>query len=663
MNLVKRGASAITFMNVNLVLVGLVYLFSSTFTRLVLLVTEIASQNVTIVDFVLALCVGFIIDTFIALCLMFLYSLFLVVFPQKWFRFRFGRWLTFGGLFMFIYAALYLIVLELFFFAEFSSRLNYVAVDYLLYPHEVFVNIWETYPVPTVLLAVLALSVTAVWFLRRRVNQTLEVGSSLGRRVRTSLGLIAVSGVMYFSLSIDTSRVSDNRILNEIAGNGIYNFWHAFVTNELDYDLYYATIDETKALECLRRQIKTSDAKFIDSDVTTLSVQTLDRQIVSENPTRRFNIVLVLEESFGSEFIGSLKPDGKNLTPHFDSLASEGLLFTKMYATGNRTVRGLEASIISYPPIPGRSIVKRPDNENLFTLASALKEQDYQTIFLYGGRAYFDNFSYFASHNYFDQIIDETNFSHKTFSTIWGVCDEDLFSNALLTFDSLHNQGQPFFATMITVSNHTPFTYPDGKIPYDPEERTRENAVRYADYAIGKFIADAKSHDFFDSTLFIFMADHGARVYGSQEIPLDSYEIPLLFYSPALIPEGGRNDRLSSQLDLSPTILDLLDFNYRSQFFGRSLLRPSGDDDWILLSHNRDVGMLRNDTLAVLGIQGAVELWLRDSSNGELLFLGEDSQSTLSHDAISYFQIAYKMYKQRQLRAFQSPARQNDNNK
>ncbi len=646
-------ASYITGQNKLLLLVALVYLVSTTITRVTLLILQSSNVDVSALDYFQALLSGVTFDVYVASGFALLYSLFLLVFPKRWLEAAFGRWLTFGGFFIFVYAAIYLIVLELFFFDEFSSRLNYVAVDYLVYPHEVFVNLWDTYPVGTVLLIDLILSVAIVWLSRRWILSALENVTSFGVRLRSSLALLALCGAFYLSFNIDTSRVSDNRVLNEIAGNGVYNFFHAFVTNELDYEVYYATIDETEAIERVRRQVKTTDAEFTVANVESLSARTLTRRIESEKPARRFNIVLVLEESFGSEFIGSLRPEGVNITPHFDSLAGEGVLFTNIYATGNRTVRGLEASVISFPPIPGRSIVKRPANEDLFTLASALKTQDYQTVFLYGGRAYFDNFEHFASNNSYDKVLDETDFSRKTFSTIWGVCDEDLFDNALMTFDSLHAQKKPFFATMITVSNHSPFTYPEGRIPFNPQKQFRKFAVRYADYAIGKFIADAKSHEFFDSTLFIFMADHGARVYGRQEIPMDSYEIPLLFYAPALFPAGSRNDRLGSQLDLAPTILDMLDFSYNSSFFGRSMLRPDAHDDWILLSHNRDVAMLRNDTLAVLGILGGAELWLRNSSNGKFTLLGENIESSLARDAISYFQIGYGMYKKGLLKSDQ----------
>ncbi len=647
----KLFASCVVGQNKLLLSAALIYLLSTTITRVTLLILQSSNVDVSVVDYLQALLSGVTFDIYVASGFALLYSLFMLVFPKKWLQAALGRWLTFGGFFIFVYGAIYLIVVELFFFDEFSSRLNYVAVDYLVYPHEVFVNLWDTYPVGTVLIVDLILSVAVVWLSRRLIVSALENVASFGVRLRSSLALLAVCGAFYLLLNIDTSRVSDNRVLNEIAGNGVYNFFHAFVTNELDYEVYYATIDESEAIERVRRQVKTADAEFVVPDVKslnsrTLSSRTLTRHIESDEPARRFNIVLVLEESFGSEFIGSLRPEGVNITPHFDSLADEGMLFTNIYATGNRTVRGLEASVISFPPIPGRSIVKRPANEGLFTLASALKTQDYQTVFLYGGHAYFDNFAHFASNNSYDKVLDETDFSIKTFSTIWGVCDEDLFDNALMTFDSLHAQKKPFFATMITVSNHSPFTYPEGRIPFNPQKQFRKFAVRYADYAIGKFIADAKSHEFFDSTLFVFMADHGARVYGRQEIPMDSYEIPLLFYAPALFPAGSRNNRLGSQLDLAPTILDLLDFSYNSSFFGRSMLRQATDDDWILLSHNRDVAMLRNDTLAVLGILGGAEIWLRDSQNGKFTLLGEDSESSLAKDAISYFQVGYGMYKE-----------------
>ena len=583
---------------------------------------------------------GIPFDIFISFCATFLFVVFLSLCPSKFLAWKPVQWILVGGLFLFIYGVIYLGVVELFFFDEFNSRFNYVAVDYLLYPHEVFVNIWDSYPVLEILIAVLVATCFLMYWLTPRFRRAMRTPKPAASRFRVLGIYLLVIAVGFFGLNINLSQISSNRVLNEITANGVYSFFYAAVTNQLDYDIYYSRISEREATARLRAQLSTPDATF------TNPVDSLDitRRIVDTESPRKFNIVLVLEESLGSLFVGSLHPEGPACTPQFDSLAANGLFLTHIYATGNRTVRGVEASLLSFPPIPGQSIVKRPLNENLFSLPSILKANGYQNVFLYGGRSYFDNFLQFASHNNFDRILDQTDFKNISFETIWGVCDGDLFDNSLLTFDSLHAEGRPFFATIITVSNHKPYLYPEGKIPYDPKKQERLHAVRYADFAIGDFVRKAQSHEFFDSTIFIFLGDHGARVYGWQQIPMDSYEIPILFYCPALIPAGRRLEILGSQMDLAPTLLDLLNFSYTSKFFGRSLLQVHQDQEFALLSHNRDVALLRNNRLAVLGIQMDNGLWDRDPADGGFKSLPMETDSTLLLDAISYFQTAYRLY-------------------
>ncbi len=588
---------------------------------------------------------GIPFDIFIAFCITFLFAIVLTLSPWRLLNWRPMQWLLIGGFFLFTYGGIYLGIVELFFFDEFNSRFNYIAVDYLLYPHEVFVNIWDSYPVLEVLIAVFVASFVTTWLLAPRLRRALSATKSVKSRLRLLGVYVAVVALGYFLLNINLSRISDNRVLNEISSNGIYSFFYAAVTNHLDYDIYYSRIDDRDAVTRLRSQIMTSDAVFSDP----IDSMNITRQITDSGTPRSLNIVLVLEESFGSVFVGSLHPEGPACTPHFDSLVSEGLLFTRIYATGNRTVRGVEASLLSFPPIPGQSIVKRPLNENLFSLPSVLKSMGYQTVFLYGGRSYFDNFQQFASHNSFDQIIDQTDFSNVTFETIWGVCDGDLFDNSLHTFDSLHSEGRPFFATIITVSNHKPYLYPEGKIPYDPKKQDRIHAVRYADFAIGEFVRKAQSHEFFDSTIFVFLGDHGARVYGWQQIPMDSYEIPILFYCPALIPPGQRVEVLGSQMDLAPTLLDTLNLSYSSKFFGRSLFKVQQGQNFALLSHNRDVALLRNNRLAVLGILMENGLWDRNPTSGEFTQLPMMADSSLFLDAVAYYETAYRLYSSRRL--------------
>ena len=619
-------------------------LVCSTVTRLLLIGLHFGEISDSIALIIPSLIEGIFFDLFIAIAVTLPLAFMLFLFPAKWRRYRPIHWLTIAGWFLFLFAQFYLISVEAFFFDEFSSRFNYVAVDYLFYPHEVFINIWETYPVLTVIIASVALALVMTLFSGKGLLASLK---AYPLRMRTRLawmgGLFGAGLILLSGINLLPNQLYSNRVLNEISINGVYSFFDAVKTNEMDYNQYYATLDEDIAFKRLREQLADSHTRFLEGDLHSIA-----RHIESDFPSRRFNIVLILEESMSYEFVGTLEPDGPRLTPRIDSLAGEGLLFSRVYSTGNRTVRGLEASLLSFPPIPGQSVVKRPNNEHLFSLPELLREQDYSTLFLYGGLSYFDNFGYFAANNGFDRVVDELDFKDPIFKTIWGVCDEDLFNKSLTIFDSLDQEEKPFFATLVTVSNHSPYTYPKGRIPFNPDEQHRTYCVRYADYALGKFIDDAKSHEFFDSTLFVFVADHGARVYGSQQIPLRSYRIPLLFYSPKLIPEGTRVAVTGSQMDVAPTILDLLGFDYNSMFFGRSLLSTPPDKERVLMSHNRDASLMRNDTLLVLNIKQGMEWWEVDSV-GNTESLPDDSDPGISDDAMAYYMTAYNMFKRHEL--------------
>ncbi len=623
-----------------------IYLAVCVLTRISLILAGAGELHGDFLSIIPALLVGLLFDLFVAACLCALYFVFLTILPERWLKSVTVRGLVLVGFFIYTFGLLYLGVVEYFFFGEFDSRFNYVAVDYLLFPHEVFVNLWDTYPVFQVLIASAIIALLVVYYLRRTILVSRVLPQPRGAWPKYLLLYVAIAALGYFGLSYRFTQVSDNRVLNEIAGNGYYSFFYALSTNELDYDTYYARIDDAEADRRVRDMVR-KESDVID---TTRESVPQGRMIRGAGEARRFNVVLVLEESFGSKFVGLLHPENGHLTPEFDSLAMHGLLLRHIYATGNRTVRGIEATLAGFPPLPGNSIVRRPGGHHVFTLPSVLKSQGYQTTFIYGGRSYFDNLGDFAANNDFDRVIDQTDMRNVQFKTIWGVCDEDLFNNALTVCDSMSAGGKPFFATLLTVSNHTPYTYPEGRIAADPKQQRRENAVSYADYAIGKFIRDARSHKFFDSTLFVFLGDHGARVYGAQQIPMDSYEIPVLLYCPALIPEARPVDILGSQLDVAPTILGLLNVSYESQFFGRNLLDVAEGQTWALMNHNRDVALLRDNRLAVLGLKQDIELWARDPDTGKFTRLPVDSDSGLVRDAIAWYQTAYREYRTHALR-------------
>ena len=187
--------------------------------------------------------------------------------------------------------------------------------------------------------------------------------------------------------------------------------------------------------------------------------------------------MLVSIESLGWDYVGALggKP---GLTPNLDRLAADGMLFTQMYATGQRTVRGLEALTLSVPPTPGHAVPMRPDNKGFQTIGGIFKQHGYEPLYLYGGYSYFDNMKDFFSGNGYTVIdrnsIDAADIHHET---IWGVADEDLFTLALRELDQRAAVGKLFFAHIMTTSNHRPFTYPADRIDV-PSGSGRPGAVK-----------------------------------------------------------------------------------------------------------------------------------------------------------------------------------------
>ena len=389
--------------------------------------------------------------------------------------------------------------------------------------------------------------------------------------------------------------------------------------------------------------------------------QSIRRRVAGDPARPRLNVVIFLEESLGSEFWGCL--GRKNtLTPEMDKLAAEeGMLFTNLYASGNRTVRGFEGVLSSFPPLPGDSIVKRDRSDNVETIARVLKRDGYASVFLYGGRGLFDGMRSFAVRNGYDRFVEQKHFAHPTFTTIWGVCDEDLFLRAVEEFRELAKTGQPFCGTVLSVSNHKPYTYPKGRIPEDPDKRRREYAVKYSDYALGRFFEAAKKEAFWTNTVFVVVADHGARVYGKQSIPIHSYEIPLLIAGPAVVksPEP-RLRNWAARWMCRPPFSGCWGARMKRMFFGRDLLKSQPEEGRALLNHNRDIGLLTHDRLVVLGLRQTVEFYQGDPKVVEMSLLPQptDADREIEKDAIAIYQVADDLYMHRRYRIDGEPAAQ-----
>ena len=535
---------------------------------------------------------------------------------------------------------IFLLGTEYFFFDEFQSRFNTVAVDYILYPHEVFVNIWDSYPVVKVLVG--CASLAGVWWITARILFS-GLWRSPTNRVRPFGAIIAVLILLVAltpTINFKGANVGKDRTLNEIANNGSIAFVCAAWTRNLDFAGNYKTLPVDEAYARARKILASPGSEFVKAG------NSIHRRVSGDSTKPRLNVVLFLEESLGSEFWGCLGRTN-TLTPEMDHLAQgEGLLFANIYACGNRTVRGMEGVLASFPPLPGDSIVKRDKSDNVETLARVLKRDGYETVFFYGGRGLFDGMRSFAVRNGYDRFVEQKDFPNAKFTTIWGVDDEEVFLRANEEFRQLASTGRPFFSTILSVSNHKPYTYPPGRIPEDPEQHRRDNAVKYSDFALGEFFRAAKKEAYWTNTIFVVIADHGARVYGSQSIPIHSYEIPLVILGPAVVKTHTHVETLGNSLDVAPTILGLLGRPYETMFFGRDLLAGSPADSRAALNHNRSVGLYRDGKLVVLGLKQGVEFYAGDPRHENIQPVTTPREADLEQekDTIAIFQVADDLY-------------------
>ena len=600
----------------------------------------------------LAFLSGFHRDVFAALAETVPLLFWMLIVPDRRFGATWHRLLFLGGCFVFWFVQIFLLFVEYFFFDEFKSRFNTVAIDYLLYPTEVFINIWQSYHVGVVLAICLVLSLGWLFAASRLFGEMWERPFPTKSRLLHLAAVVALAALLAPTLNIKGAHVSSDRTLNEVANNGAISFVAAAWTHNLDYAAFYKTLPAEEAYQRARRLLAERNTQFVEDG------QSIRRRVAGDPARPRLNVVIFLEESLGSEFWGCLGRKD-TLTPEMDKLAAEeGMLFTNLYASGNRTVRGFEGVLSSFPPLPGDSIVKRDRSDNVETIARVLKRDGYASIFLYGGRGLFDGMRSFAVRNGYDRFVEQKHFAHPTFTTIWGVCDEDLFLRAVEEFHKLAKTGQPFCGTILSVSNHKPFTYPKGAIPDDPEQRRRENAVKYSDYALGRFFQAAKKEPFWTNTVFVVVADHGARVFGAQSIPIHSYEIPLLITGPAVVKSPSRVPQLGCSLDVPTTVLGLLGRPYETMFFGRDLLRSQPEEGRGFLNHNRDIGLLTHDRLVVLGLKQTVEFYQGDPKVVEMSPLPHpaDADRELEKDAIAIYQVADDLYMHRRYRIDEMPA-------
>jgi len=529
-------------------------------------------------------------------------ALYLLLCPHRLWRHRGHRAFLHLLLGISLFVMLFTATAEWLFWDEFGVRFNFIAVDYLVYSEEVINNILESYPVYPLIAALALLAVFLTLAMARPLNRALAA-PLLPHKAALGAWSLVLAGALLATLAVNQNfprGLGGNAYQNELASNGPFQFFAAFRNNELDYMKFYATLPAEQVGSLLRREVAESNTRFVNDDPEDI------RRVV-DNPgsEQRHNVVLVTVESLSARYLGAFG-DPRGLTPNLDALAKQSLFFSNLYATGTRTDRGLEAITLSVPPTPGRSIVKRIGRESGYaSLGQQFRDKGYDSVFIYGGRGYFDNMNAFFGGNGY-RIVDQSSVasSDMTFQNAWGMSDEDLYAQTLRVADADHAAGKPFFLQLMTTSNHRPYTYPDGRIDI-PSGSGREGALKYTDYAIGRFLAEAKGKPWFANTLFVFVADHTAGSAGKEDLPVANYHIPMFIYGPGII-TPAEVTRLTSQIDVAPTLLGLLGFDYTSTFFGHDVLRGDAPPGRALIGNYQHLGLFDGQDLAILSPKRAM---------------------------------------------------------
>jgi len=636
---------------------SLVKTFAATFLmfafviRLTLYFWSISEIDFSFFNLIKIFGIGFLFDLGCLSYILTFYSIYLLVLPSKFYGSILDKILTNISYALLIFFMIFSFLAELTFWGEYQKRFNFIAVDYLLYTYEVVQNINQSYPLPFIVGIIIIMTFFSIKIAKSKnaFNNTFNNTNSFRTKIIPTLFWIIILSSFHLSVKNSQAEKFLNQYENEITKSGIYSFFAAYNTNELNYNDFYETYPSDTIYKNIRNLVTTTN------DNLTENFKSIKRNITNYGEEQTPNVIFIGLESVSTQFMERFGNE-KKLIPTIDSLAKKSIFFTNLQATGTRTIRGMEAIALCIPPTPGRSIVKRENNNNLFTIGEVFKQKGYTRTFFYGGDGHFDNMNVFFANNGFD-IVDRKK-KHRfneefptkriqitddevTFENAWGICDGDLYNKVLKEADKQHKLQKPFFNFIMTSSNHKPFTYPDGAIDI-PSGTNRDGALKYTDWAFDKFFKEAKNKPWFKNTVFVIVSDHCAYSAGRSEINVKSYHVPAFIYNlQNKVPEEV--NKLSSQIDIFPTLFGYLNWTYESNLFGKDISKMKPKDERALIANHRKLGLLKGDKLLILDNHKNHTFYQWNSSTNELTI--QKTDSLVLKEAISYYQTAFDLFK------------------
>lgn len=586
---------------------------------------------------------GLKLDTMTTSFILIVPAVFLAITPQK-FATIISKLIS-GYVLIFLLIALYVENATFPFVAQYDVRPNYLFVEYLKYPKEVTSMILKEYPLQ-LLMALVMLIVTAWGYLRfSPLNLESAIRTPLWRRMLLLLPIAALlligirSSLGHRPANISDALYSTNRMANEIAKNSLYSIGYAYYSYSRENDKLvqsYGKIDLRDAYARVSKRLNIPQGSEIP----------FSRPVATHFPAQKpKNLVIFIQESMGSQFVGFSGGDA-NITPNLEKLSHEGLAFTNLFSNGTRSIRGLAAMTSGWLPVAGEGVVKRNKSQSdFFTIASLLKPLGYKSCFIYGGEGRFDNMRSWYMGNGFDEVIEQKDYANPSFVSTWGVSDEDLVVKANEQFKSYAQNKEKFVSVMFSTSNHSPFELPNEKIDFilGKPKQSVENAVKYADFAIGRFFELAKKESYYKDTVFIVVADHNIRVYGDDLVPVNMFHIPALIITDGLKPQ--KYNRLATQPDVLATALDLIGVNLTYPVLGHSIYSDT-KKEMALMMFNDMFALRVEDKVAI--IQPNKPPLTFTYVKGHLQNAPHDAE--LEKDALAFVKVTDHMYNKKLFR-------------
>lgn len=567
--------------------------------RLFLLIAyfdRFANDNV---NYLLSFLFGLRMDTIVASAVLVIPLILLTIFPRILKNFV-NKFLKYYFLIM-ISFFIYIEIATFPFFTQYDVRPNYLFVEYLEYPKEVFGMILADYKM-ALFIAFCLIGTFIYLYLKNYKDSFLEVFNDLYiRRIVWFIPLFLVlfigirSSFGHRGVNNSDAMYSSNRILNEVTKNSFYNVAYAIYSSK-----YHSTKDVAKRYgemyiqEAIKRvqkrlNITNTDEKYI--------LSRMEKSHFKSNDTK--NIVIFIQESLGYQFVESIGGE-VGITPELNKLSKEGILFKNLYSNGTRSIRGLAGSVAGNFSVPGKGVLKRNKSQkDFFTLGNLLKPLGYHTSFIYGGESRFDNMKSWFSGNGFSQIIDQPKFINPTYTGTWGVSDGDVVNRANQEYKKLYKENKKFASIIFSTTNHTPFDFPDDKIELinGVAKKSVKNAIKYADFAIGDFIRQARTEAYYKDTIFVILADHNVRVYGDDIVPVNMFQVPGLILGDSIKPMVYEN--IATQPDVLATAIDLIGLDAKMPVMGHSIFSDQ-KQNVSLMQFNDSYALRLDDMIAVI---------------------------------------------------------------